>query len=69
MQQGGKSGTSGTIKDVAKVVVIGDTNVGKTSMVNTLVNGDFKDTTTATIGADFHNFLISLTGSKDKINL
>merc|ERR1719253_956179 len=36
-----------------KVVILGDTGVGKTSMVNQYVKGQFPGNTTATIGAAF----------------
>ena len=36
-----------------KILIIGDANVGKTSLMNRLVHGVFSNNYTATIGVDF----------------
>ena len=51
-----------TNTQAAKVILIGDTGVGKTSIVTSLVNNDFNEQTRNTIGADFHCQKIELKG-------
>ena len=47
-------------KHFMKVVVIGDSFVGKTALIQMFNNGSFKETSKPTIGADFSNKEISL---------
>lgn len=41
-----------------KIVLIGETQVGKTSMISRLVNGRFNEDNPATIGASLNNFCV-----------
>lgn len=43
-----------------KVVVLGETNVGKSSMVLRFVTGNFRESSVATIGASFLSKVIML---------
>ena len=47
-------------KCMVKVVVIGDTNVGKTSIIQRLNSNKFSGTYKPTIGADFSNKVLDL---------
>lgn len=38
-----------------KVILLGNSNVGKTSIINKYVKGVFYDKPTATVGVDFAN--------------
>jgi small GTP-binding protein len=42
-----------------KVVLVGDTQVGKTSILNRLISGTFKENNSATVGAAFQTQVIS----------
>ena len=50
-----KGNTGGMRKAFIKLVVIGDTNVGKTATIQQFENGQFSDNFKPTIGADFSN--------------
>ncbi len=45
---------------VLKILVVGDANVGKTTLLHRFVKGEFVDTTTMTVGANFFSKLIEL---------
>lgn len=45
---------SNSRKTLLKVIVLGDTGVGKTSLMQQFINGKFSQQYKATIGADFH---------------
>ena len=45
---------------MVKVVVIGDTNVGKTSLIQRLNQNKFSGTYKPTIGADFSNKVLEI---------
>ncbi len=49
-------------KCFVKVVAIGDSGVGKTSMIQMFENSKFTDSFKPTIGADFSNKEISING-------
>lgn len=42
-----------TVHTTYKVVLIGDSSVGKTSIINRFCNSDFSHNLTSTIGLDF----------------
>lgn len=45
-----------------KIVVIGDSGVGKTSLVERLINGSFRECFTSTIGVDFKTIQFNIDG-------
>lgn len=49
-------------KPFLKVLLLGDSSVGKTALVNRFVNEEFVKTYKATVGADFFNKDIFLDG-------
>lgn len=53
-----------TKKSFAKVVVIGDSGVGKTSLIQVFENNKFTQAFKPTIGADFSNKEIILDGER-----
>ena len=53
MATAGPSSTSGRKKVLLKVIILGDSGVGKTSLMNQYVNKKFSSQYKATIGADF----------------
>ena len=59
---GGKSGanSAGNPKYWIKIVVIGDSFVGKTSLIQQFVHSKFTENFKATIGADFTNKQLQL---------
>jgi len=52
-----------------KVIFVGDTNVGKSSLLMTATGQPFREEPVATIGADFHTKLISLPEHKVTVKL
>ena len=52
-----------------KVVVVGDSGVGKTSILNRIANGTFYEMTTSTVGAAFLNYTAEHKGSQLSIKL
>jgi len=52
-----------------KIVILGHTGVGKTSMVNKYVRGTFTGTTTATIGAAFQKKDVDLNGYRISLQI
>ena len=53
MASGGGSGGVARKKVLLKVIILGDSGVGKTSLMNQYVNKKFSNQYKATIGADF----------------
>lgn len=53
---------SGRKKNTLKVIVIGDSGVGKTSLIQTYFTGKFSSTHRPTLGADFLSGNVSLNG-------
>jgi Ras-related protein Rab-7A len=51
-------------KKLLKVIILGDSGVGKTSLMNQFVNRKFNSQYKATIGADFLTKEISLTNTQ-----
>ena len=43
-----------------KIIVIGETGVGKSSILKGLISGEFTDDHNVTIGVEFGNFLLKL---------
>ncbi|KAF5287902.1 hypothetical protein FQA39_LY04076 [Lamprigera yunnana] len=54
---------------VFKVIVVGDSNVGKTSLTYRFCEGKFLDTAEATIGVDFRERTINIDGEDIKLQL
>lgn len=52
-----------------KVVVIGDSGVGKTCLTHRLCAGEFPPRVEATIGVDFRERLLDVDGEKIKVTL
>lgn len=51
-------------KKVYKIIVIGDSNVGKTSLTYRFCEGDFLETAEATIGVDFRSRNLEIDGEE-----
>ena len=58
------SGQQQQRKTLLKTVILGDSGVGKTSLMNQFVNGRFTGQYKATIGADFLTKELTLSGGK-----
>ncbi|XP_046900930.1 ras-related protein Rab-33B [Hypomesus transpacificus] len=54
---------------IFKIIVIGDSNVGKTCLTHRWCAGEFPDRTEATIGVDFRERVIDIEGKKIKLQL
>jgi len=54
---------------VLKVIIIGDSGVGKTNILTRYCEGIFKDSYVATIGVDFKVKLIDVSGRKAKLQI
>ncbi|KAB0353156.1 hypothetical protein FD755_024130 [Muntiacus reevesi] len=54
---------------IFKIIVIGDSNVGKTCLTFRFCGGTFPDKTEATIGVDFREKTVEIEGEKIKIKL
>lgn len=52
---------------IFKIIVIGDSNVGKTCLTHRWCAGEFPDRTEATIGVDFRERVIDIEGEKIKV--
>ena len=53
----------------AKVILIGDQNVGKTSIMNSFIHKKMNLTIKPTIGADFHHRHVTLAADGTTVNL
>ncbi|XP_014775232.1 putative Ras-related protein Rab-33 [Octopus bimaculoides] len=56
-------------KRIFKIIVIGDSNVGKTCLTYRFCSGKFPDKTEATIGVDFREKMILVEGEQIKLQL
>ena len=54
---------------IFKIIVIGDTNVGKTCLTFRFCGGRFPDKTEATIGVDFREKSIDVDDEEIKVNI
>lgn len=52
-----------------KIVVLGDTGVGKTTLINQFVNKEFKADFKATIGADFSSKTLTVDGQQIELQI
>lgn len=52
-----------------KIVIIGDSNVGKTSLMNRLVHGVFSNRYSSTIGVDFKIAMINIGEYKCRLQI
>jgi small GTP-binding protein len=52
-----------------KVVILGDTNVGKTALLTRFAKGTFKKESEPTIGAHFMSKMITLPNTESEIKL
>jgi Ras-related protein Rab-7A len=55
---------SGKKKNTLKIIVIGDSGVGKTSLIQTYFSGKFSNTHRPTLGADFVSGTVNLNGKE-----
>ena len=58
-----------TQKRIFKIIVIGDSNVGKTCLTYRFCCGKFPDKTEATIGVDFRERLVDVDCEQLKVNI
>lgn len=58
-----------TQRRIFKIIVIGDSNVGKTCLTYRFCSGKFPDRTEATIGVDFREKLIDVDTEQLKVKL
>lgn len=54
---------------IFKIIVIGDSGVGKTCLTYRFCAGKFPDKTEATIGVDFRERLVEIDGEKIKVQM
>ena len=52
-----------------KIIVVGASGVGKTALVNRLINGVFEDDGQTTIGVEFKTYFIEVDGEKIKLQI
>lgn len=57
-----------TQRRIFKIIVIGDSNVGKTCLTYRFCSGKFPDKTEATIGVDFRERTVDIDGEQLKVN-
>eukprot|EP00069_Balaena_mysticetus_P019389 bmy_12063T0 len=69
---GAMSGASGFLPParsrIFKIIVIGDSNVGKTCLTYRFCAGRFPDRTEATIGVDFRERAVEIDGERIKVS-
>lgn len=56
-----------TQRRIFKIIVIGDSNVGKTCLTYRFCTGKFPDKTEATIGVDFRERTVDVDGEQIKV--
>ncbi len=54
---------------LAKLIIIGDTGVGKTNIILSFVGENFRDNYVATIGVDFKAKTLDVEGKKIKLQI
>lgn len=54
-------------KKVFKIIVVGDTNVGKTCLTYRFCEGKYLDKPEATIGVDFRERVLNISGEEIKV--
>ena len=54
---------------MAKIIIIGDSGVGKTNFIRRLCENEFKDSYVATIGVDFKIKTVAADGKKYKLQI
>ncbi len=52
-----------------KIVIVGDSGVGKTNILYRFCEGQFKDTYVSTVGVDFKNKIIQVDGMKIRLQI
>ena len=60
---------SNSISATYKIVVVGPSGVGKTALVQRLVEGSFQAETQSTVGVEFKSFIIHLDGQNIKLQI
>ena len=63
------SGREGDKDLLAKVIIIGDSGVGKTNLLTKFCDGVFKESYVATIGVDFKIKTVSVDGSRVRLQI
>jgi len=61
--------TVDTQKRVFKIIVVGDSNVGKTCLTYRFCEGKFLDKSEATIGVDFRERTVDINGEEIKVSI
>src|SRR5215469_9750037 len=61
--------TLDTQKRVFKIIVVGDSNVGKTCLTYRFCEGKFLDKSEATIGVDFRERTVDINGEEIKVSV
>lgn len=54
---------------LVKVLIVGDSGVGKTAILNKFANGSFDDLYSSTIGVDFKSKILKATGTNISVKL
>ncbi|XP_068961502.1 ras-related protein Rab-33B [Petaurus breviceps papuanus] len=65
---GGGAGLPPARSRIFKIIVIGDSNVGKTCLTYRFCAGRFPDRTEATIGVDFRERAVDIDGERIKVS-
>jgi small GTP-binding protein len=56
-------------REPIKVIILGEASVGKTSLLNQWLHGDFSDKTTSTISAGLHTCRLTIDGSPQALDI
>ena len=60
---------SSTLPQSFKIVIVGDSSTGKTSILERLLNNSFQSEIFPTVGIEFKSYLTSIDGQQVKLNL